>query len=444
MEFSISVRDGASNWFAPMVVVDEEGQETALDIEYRRLAPLRCQNPIAIDLLIVGATVYAADKLHSRRSAEAEDCWTREIVCTVPVSDPRRWRLVAAELSSCLSFLTGDSWKLKFSRLESDPVRTTKRQRRRLPARPAGSAVSLFSGGLDSLIGCIDWLESSNESLIVVGHHDGQMGGPFTDQRAILALLADHYGDRVSPVLARVGHDGSAEEITLRGRSFLFLVLGVFVASAIGDAVPLLMPENGTIALNVPLTPSRRGSCSTRTAHPFYLQSLRGVLQSLGFANPILNPLMSRTKGEAVAHCRNRDLLKETAPLSASCAKRGHKSSWAHRGARECGRCMPCIYRRAALHVVGWDREQYGSDICAGEVPIDDADRSSANDFRACISFLRRRPSDAEIARSLLVGGTLDFADLAGHASTVQRSMKEIRKLLRDKATADVRQAAGV
>lgn len=442
MDFSVSVRAGAPlEGFVPMVLVDGHGRDCApLDVQYRRLAPLRARNPIALDLLIVAATIYAIDKLHGRREG-AEDCWTREMSATIPVSDPKKWKRVADALGECLSFLTGDSWGLKFVPLGVNPVRLTKLQWSRLKARPAGAAVCLFSGGLDSLIGCIDWLESESGRLVLVGHHDYQMPGPFVDQKGLRDLLRKKYGTRITPVLTRVGHRGTAEEITLRGRSFLFLALGVFAASAIGTDVPLLMPENGTIALNVPLTPSRRGSCSTRTAHPKYLNSLQGVLDTLGFENEISNPLMDRTKGEAVAQCRNQDLLKVAAPLSASCAKRGHKSSWDDRTARQCGRCMPCIYRRAALHVVDLDKEKYGVDVCRS---VPDSRHSGANDFRACLSFLRREPSEVEIGRSLLAGGSLDLDSLAGYAATVRRSMDEIRHLLRDKGTKAVRSLAGV
>lgn len=442
MEFSVSVRNGApAEGFVPLMLVDSRGNDCApLDVQYRQLAPLRSHNPVALDLLIVGAAVYTIDKLHGRRTG-AGDCWTRDITATIPVSDPKKWKPVTDELAKCLSFLTGDAWRLKFSPLGADPVRLTTEELNELEPKPHGSTVCLFSGGLDSLIGCIDWLESSPGRLILVGHHDHQMPGPFTDQKGLLKLLSTTYGSRVTPVLTRVGHRGKAAEITLRGRSFLFLALGVFVASAVGPNVPLLMPENGTIALNVPLTPSRRGSCSTRTAHPYYLRSLQAVLVALGFGNMISNPLMERTKGEAVAHCLNQDLLRSAAPLSASCAKRGHKSAWADRSARQCGRCMPCIYRRAALHVVDLDEENYGVDVCDS---VPDPRHTGANDVRACFSFLRREPSDAEVGRSLLVGGSLDLDALPGYAATVQRSMEEIRELLRDKGTKAVRRLAGV
>jgi hypothetical protein len=144
--------------------------------------------------------------------------------------------------------------------------------------------------------------------------------------------------------------------------------------------------------------------------------------------------LETKTKGESVVECLNQDLLEEIARLSVSCAKRGHKMHWTRRTAKACGRCMPCIYRRAALHQVGWDDEVYGDDICTGEVDLSSTGEK-ANDFRACLSFLTRNPSLREIGTSLLANGSLDPSRLNDYAAMVQRTMHEIRQLLRDKGT---------
>ncbi|WP_425387695.1 7-cyano-7-deazaguanine synthase [Edaphobacter aggregans] len=164
-----------------------------------------------------------------------------------------------------------------------------------------------------------------------------------------------------------MGNHGDSPEITLRGRSLLFIAVAVCVASAYKLKGPILLPENGTIALNVPLSPSRRGSCSTRTAHPHYVAQLQKMFGLVGIGNEIANPLLTKTKGEAVRQCLNLPLLTKIFAASVSCAKSGHTKDWKNRSASGCGRCMPCIYRRAALHSAGLDSESYGLDICRGE-----------------------------------------------------------------------------
>jgi 7-cyano-7-deazaguanine synthase in queuosine biosynthesis len=303
----------------------------------------------------------------------------------------------------------------------------------------------LFSGGMDSLAGVIDWLEGHpKRGLLLAGHHDGQMAGPFGDQKNILPSLRKAYPNRLASTLVRVGNTGESAEITLRGRSLLFVAIAVCVASGHGFQGPLVLPENGTIALNVPLSPSRRGSCSTRTAHPFYISSLQQVLGTVGLNYPIENPLMMKTKGEVANTCANKTLFAQLVSTSVSCAKRGHTVTWKNRQANGCGMCMPCIYRRAALHSAGLDHELYGRDVCSGEVDFNDATRRGPADLRATISFLLRNPTHREVATLLLTNGSLPVERLNDYSDLVIRAFEEIRKLFRDKGTLELKRMAGI
>ena len=105
---------------------------------------------------------------------------------------------------------------------------------------------------------------------------------------------------------------------------------------------------------------------------------------------------------------------------------------------------MPCIYRRAALHVIDLDGEPYGRDVCKGEVQIDNHDEEGPNDLRACFSFLKRRASTRALERILITSGPLDPKDLERHAQVVERAMEEIRTLIRDKGTKTIKKQAGV
>lgn len=53
-------------------------------------------------------------------------------------------------------------------------------------------------------------------------------------------------------------------------------------------------------------------------------------------------------------------------------------------------------------------------------------------------------PSSQEIANTLLASGPLDINALPGYAALVLRAMEEVRTLLQDEGTVDVRRAAGV
>jgi hypothetical protein len=420
------------------------GASSQLDIDFRTL--LRRVDPpqdAAYDLLLFATMTYAADKLVRRSTAP--DRWRRDMEMVVPVAEPDRWGPVADELARCLNFLTGDSWRLRFSKRKHTLVIPPEKPRRRNSVvKLQGDTVCMLSGGVDSAVGAIDWLETNSGCLVVAGHHDTGIAGPLSDQQRVLAALQPHYEGRIGDVLVGIGLQPPGQEITLRSRSLLFIALGVFLADALGSGVPLLLPENGTISLNVPLTPSRRGSCSTRTAHPHYLRLLQSVIDRLGLAVQIHNPLLSKTKGEAVAQCRNQPVMRGLLLETASCAKRGHKETWINRTARSCGRCMPCVYRRAAFHGIELDTEVYGVDVCKGQLDLDDRDGESADDFRACLSFLRQGHSQNAVARMLLASGPLPVADLPQYAATVCRAMDEVRRWLRDKARVPIKRRAGL
>lgn len=430
---------------AELALWEDGNRLCELDIQYSQLSDLPNVPSVAVEFLAFSSAVYALDKAITRK--DAEDGWTRSISLSMPVSDPQRWNAALTELTEALEFLTGDRWQLIITSYDNPilfrPDSSRRRSRWALDSTGGTDTVSLFSGGLDSLVGVIDYLEQSASGLALVGHHDPHIPGPFKDQCSLIEPLSAAYPDRLRPIFLRVAQHPPGREITLRSRSLLFIALGLYVATAIGPDVTLLIPENGAIALNFPLTPSRRGSCSTRTAHPYFLNTLSQALYRIGIQNPLANPLADKTKGEVVQECANPDLLGKLAPTTVSCAKRNRRMHWRRRTARSCGQCMPCIYRRAALHRLGADAEVYGNDACSGETDLAGA-KSSGKDLRALLSLLRRNPSLQEVARTLLANGPLDIERLPQYAALVLRSNDEIRDLLRDKGRIDVRRSAGL
>ena len=449
MPFTVTISKTAitSHEGAAVSLAGSEGLASDLYFDFTTLLrSVKDPSDVSQDFLLVATTVYALDKLVPRSGSS--DGWSRSFEVTIPVADAAAWNRVSGIANECLSFLSGDEWTVKYTKRVSPLIRRRRRQRRSRirPHFATGKTACLFSGGLDSLIGAIDWLEeNAGEPLAFVGHHDPQIGGPKSDQKSLYEGIAGTYPRRLSSTFVGVGHNGRGPEITMRSRSILFIALGLIVAEHLGRGTTLLVPENGTIALNVPLTPSRRGSCSTRTAHPHYLELLRRWLGGIGLDHPLHNPLIGKTKGMATSECRgNRQLLESVFRKSVSCAKRGHTSTWINRQANGCGRCMPCIYRRAALHAAGLDDEIYGVDVCRGQVDWKNVKSEAADDLRACLSFLLRNPSQMDIAKMLVANGHLPPLDAVQHAKTVQRTMDEIRRLLTDKGTPAIRNAAGL
>ena len=405
-------------------------------------------SPRALDLLFIASCVYAADKAVLREDeANSEDKWKRRLEMTLPVTDPEAWQGVGEHLANTLNFLTGDQWAIQFEMACRKLVqRKVRRRRRRRGITPlVGDAVSLFSGGLDSYIGAIDYLaRNPTNSLALVGHYDGDIGGPSMDQDTLADCLKTTFPSRFSRLKCRIGLSEAGVEHSYRSRSFLFLALAVVAAESIGRGIPIIVPENGPIALNPPLIPSRRGSCSTRTTHPHFLSSFESLLARAGMPHPVNNPYRVVTKGEMVAACAERELLQKSYAVSRSCAKAGYKMHWKSKGARQCGLCVPCLFRRAALNTLGWDNEIYGTDIGDTTICRDELENDAFADTRALAAFIFRNDPEQRIQRDLLTNGPIPFSDLKAYSDLIIRMRTEVRTWMAARSMQFVQERAGL
>jgi hypothetical protein len=162
--------------------------------------------------------------------------------------------------------------------------------------------------------------------------------------------------------------------------------------------------------------------------HPYYLDRVRRVVTALGIGNPIRNPYALKTKGECVTECKEPQLLSELAGLSVSCSHASRKQDWVRKDAENCGYCVPCIFRRAAMRRAGLDcGSDYGIDVLTGELAPDDT-RESANDLRAVLDFLRSPITPAAMRRRIL--GTALIPDLHAHTALACRGFKEVQEWL--------------
>ncbi|CAN7682496.1 hypothetical protein LJR030_003082 [Rhizobium sp. LjRoot30] len=349
---------------------------------------------MGVDVLVLAAHVHAADTRVSRDS-ESQDGWTRELRLIVPVSDPDRWRTAALTFERLLNFLTGDHWSLGFRARPGRFARVAPTPPARLIG-PQFDDLALFSGGLDSLIGAIDALEAGRTPLLI--SHAGE-GATSDAQGTIFDALKAHYRGRSFERLRlwMAFPDGfirgSAGENTTRGRSFLFFALGVFAGTGLERAFTLKVPENGLIAVNVPLDPLRLGALSTRTTHPFYIARWNDALGTLGISGRIENPYWDRTKGEMAEECANPALLRRLTPASLSCASKGR---WQGLGTQHCGYCLPCLIRRASL-LKGFRPDRDPTiytvpDLAAHALDTRQSEGVQVRSFQLAIERLRARP----------------------------------------------------
>jgi len=280
------------------------------------------------------------------------------------------------------------------------------------------NAICLFSGGLDSLMGALQLLEDGEQVLLVAHHSDAVASAA---QRDIFALLQQRYGNRVDLVQCGLARSPrrrprfplpAKTETSHRSRSFLFLALAIAVAK--GARVDrVVLAENGLIALNPPLGRSRVGSLSTRTAHPRFLAGFIELVRGLGaFDGSLVNPFLYMSKTDIVD-----GLQRWQVPFvlrSVSCAHAATVVRYQGvAGARHCGYCLPCIYRRVALMKAGCDRAGDYCDDSFGN--LHGLSPARQEDMRFLVRFARKIVAASSVERRNIVVSHGTFpADVGG------------------------------
>lgn len=387
---------------------------------------------LGLDLLILAAHVYAADTRISR-DTESQDNWTREIVLVVPVSEVDRWKMTVSLLQRQLNFLTGDLWTVHF-RPRPTKIGQLLQSRGKTP-NPAIDWLSLFSGGLDSLIGAIDALTTGKKPLLISHAGDGATSAA---QHDLLSTLNRKYSSKLYHLRLWLNFPsdlvkGVPIENTTRARSFLFFSLGIFAGTGFNKHFVLNAPENGFIALNVPLDILRLGALSTRTTHPFYMDCWNKLLMILGIDGAVANPYWNKTKGEMARECKNTELLKQLIPTSLSCSSPA-KARWQGGKAIEhCGYCLPCLIRRAAVReAFGIDGDSTGYTLQTLDNNVLDTVKAEGQQIRSFQLASRRLKANPNIARILIhkPGPIPDSAQISELADVYSRGLSEVARLL--------------
>lgn len=305
----------------------------------------------SFDFLTIAMAVTAADTF-SRRE-DSKNTWSRELELEIALYSPSNWTLVSKKLEKALGYLTGDMWTLKFVNggLASPVPKRSKKAMSKRKSLKGLNCICLFSGGLDSAVGAIDIVNGEKGKPLLVSH---AYKGDASKQNEVEKVLHEGWYSRLScnadPHIINF-LDGKTD-ITMRGRSFNFLAMAVLGLSAIQKVnqekfEKIFIPENGYISLNPPLTRRRIGALSTRTTHPYFLTQIQGILFDVGINVELINPYQIKSKGEMLKECTDQKALKKALPSTVSC------SNW-HRKGIQCGRCVPCIIRRAAVSFSGF------------------------------------------------------------------------------------------
>jgi hypothetical protein len=370
-----------------------------------------------IDFLSIAMAVTAADTFVLR--ADAPNGWSRNFEISIPLANPEPWNAIRPALEATLRFLSSDTWQFEFiSGGAQPPAAALIKSRNRVLDLSRADCISLFSGGLDSAIGALDLLAEKRRPLLVSHASRGD-----SDKQDAVALLLPAPCQRMS--VNTYPTWSGADDDSMRTRSFQFLALGVLAAEAVGSyrgskGLELFVCENGLIALNPPLTPRRMGSHSTRTAHPHFLKSVQNMLDAVGVPVRVSNPYRHRTKGEMALPHAGSSNFRAFAAATVSCGK------WKRRN-QQCGRCVPCLIRRASLHAAGVVDD---TDYQYPDLQSVMNDEEGRDDLVAVQAALIRR---GNVELDAMKAGPLpiDAQERAAYIAVAARGLDELRALLK-------------
>lgn len=367
----------------------------------------------AWDFLSLALSAIAADLAGHR--TKSPDGWTRQFELDVAVADPTFWNSQRELIHRLLGFLTTDVWDISFI----DGGYAPKPPQNRVV--PDEDCVSLLSGGLDSFIGNVDLAAAGKRPFVV----SQTVLGDAENQRAFAKIIGG--GLRHLQINHNADVPDPETPSSQRARSLIFIAYGVLAATMLkkyqaGDTVTLYVCENGFISINPPLTDLRLGSLSTRTTHPVFFGLLRQLLDAAGLRVCVENPYQLKTKGEMLQECADKKLLRAQGFRTTSCGR------YLIHGHTHCGRCIPCLVRRAAFRAARMkDRTKY----VYAELGVDDKQHAAFDDVRSVAMALAEVKADG-IERWLgtAVSTTL-LGDVAPLQSMVERSLKELASLLK-------------
>jgi hypothetical protein len=293
--------------------------------------------PVAFDLLLLAASVEAADRIQRRPSLG----WGRTIRVRLPVHQVGRWkhRDVITRLTNALELLTGDRWHIEFVRRKK-AILAPAQGHLEMPRET--SVVLPFSDGLDSRMVAALMGAKLGKALVRV-----RLGRKFGDWRGNnynkLPFTAVPYQIR--------GPGRRLVETTARSRGFKFAVVSG-LAAYLFKGRRVIVPESGQGALGPVLVPVGQAYEDYRN-HPRFTAEIESFLFALlGHRVHFEFPRLWYTKGETL-----KEYLDSSGGVSdwvstRSCWQQSRQVS-VNGKRRQCGFCAACMLRRLSVFTVG-------------------------------------------------------------------------------------------
>jgi 7-cyano-7-deazaguanine synthase in queuosine biosynthesis len=363
-----------------------------------------------LDLLEIASYIFAADRYVSRGRKDAVEyqAWPRSFEFHVRVRDYEFWSQskVGELLARTIEFMSGDaSWRFHFESGHKTPP-TGLFDRPGFAIQSDEMQVTLFSGGLDSLCGALNLLESSQDKIVLVSHRS-RTGTVHTQDALVEALMKKYHGRIQHYSFECTLRGNRADDETQRTRSFLYTSIAYAIASSYGKN-SFYVYENGVTSLNLSRREDLINARSSRTTHPQTMGRMAELL-SLVRDSPVTIhlPFLYLTKADVISLLRTKgsDLI----PSAVSCTKTFQING----PATHCGKCFQCIDRRIAMHAAEMEEIDHGglyaSDFINEAVQDADAKTTLKDYIRQAIAFSKNNISYFEDNYASEIAEVIDY-----------------------------------
>ena len=330
------------------------------------------------DLLEIAGYIYAADRSISRGAIDSLEyhSWARNLHFVFKVRDLEFWKLesTARLLTEALLYVSGDN-KFEFTFVggakdigqlnvfDAEGINPEKRGKQ---------TIALFSGGLDSLAGILNVLETTMNNVILVSHRANH--GTTKTQQGIYKRLKGDYPNRIKYYPFHCTLKGiRAPEETQRTRIFLYTAVAFTLATIFGED-ELTIFENGITSINFSKRADLINARASRTTHPKTLHQLQIFFSHVAQKKITLNhPFLFNTKTDIfqlIQSFNRHDYINSTVTCTKTFQKFHNNSNATH-----CGGCSQCIDRRFAAFASYLERFDaiYNFEISKDSFLLDDA-----------------------------------------------------------------------
>ncbi|MDA3860882.1 MAG: hypothetical protein PF445_06625, partial [Melioribacteraceae bacterium] len=341
--------EGEANYLYLEHDATKEGWNTRIELENFVTSAYKVSDR-AKDLLEIAGYIFAADRKSSRGAIDAVEMhsWSRAFEIHIQVRDITFWEQpkIKTMLNDALSYMTGDKrYDFVFYKANGD-FPTSIFDNKEFSIEPSDKLeVVLYSGGLDSLSGIVELLETTDKELCLMSHQSGNPSVANT-QNSLFKEIDKLYPGRCTHYKYYCGlcRKRSVDE-TQRTRSFLFNSIAFALATTYGINENILF-ENGVTSFNFAETQDMMNSRASRTTHPKTLGLLMELFSEINDAEyKVENRFYNKTKTDVV-NILNKYNKLDLVDISVSCSvSMLQRTSHTH-----CGICSQCIDRRFAAY----------------------------------------------------------------------------------------------